>query len=144
MDFCKDCRGKGYTLQGYTASQCRPCKGTGDAAPPARLTLDDYQDHAKVYAVYPGRGRDLTYPALGLAGEAGETVDKVKKVLRDHSGDPTFYREGILLELGDVLWYAALLADELDCTLGEVAQMNLDKLRDRLIKGTLQGEGDDR
>ena len=54
----------------------------------------------------------ITYPALGLAGEAGEVADKVKKIFRDNQDDARFKGE-IAKEIGDVLWYCAALADDL-------------------------------
>ncbi len=85
------------------------------------------------------------YPAIGLAGEAGETLEKLKKILRDSEGyiSPET-TEQIKKELGDVLWYFATLCSELGLSLDEVAEGNIEKLSRRLQQGTLQGSGDDR
>lgn len=104
--------------------------------------LNDYQKECLKTGVYP-RTHSIVYPALGLAGEAGEVADKVKKILRDDIDSPE-YREQIMLELGDVLWYAAVLAHDLGYDLETVARRNLDKLRARQQRGTLHGSGDDR
>ena len=69
--------------------------------------------------------------ALGLAGEAGEVADQIKKNryhgrLPDHEHD-----EKMLLELGDLLWYFALMCDVYGLTLEEVMQTNIEKLRQR-------------
>ena len=82
---------------------------------------------------------------MGLSGEAGEVADKVKKVLRDRGGlfDDAIRAE-IALELGDVLWYVAQLASELGYELEDVANQNLQKLRDRSARGQLKGSGDHR
>lgn len=88
---------------------------------------------------------DFIYPALKLAGEAGEVAEKVGKIIRDKGG-VIFEadRQALKKELGDVLWYIAALARELDFSLEDVAQANLDKLAGRVQRGTLQGSGDDR
>lgn len=108
-------------------------------------TFDEYDVAVLPLAVYPNQGNNIVYPALGLAGEAGEVADKIKKVIRDKNGvlDESD-RVAILKEVGDVMWYCAALASELKSTSKQCAQMNVKKLLDRNAKGTLQGEGDDR
>ena len=109
------------------------------------MNLNDYQQSALVTAVYPDRGSNFAYPALGLAGEAGEVADKLKKVIRDNGGiltDPV--RDAVAKELGDVMWYVAVLAAELDYDLDTIAQNNLAKLASRQERGVLAGSGDNR
>lgn len=72
------------------------------------MNLTEYKRRALALAIYPQRGNNLTYTALGLAGETGEFCDKLKKEIRDRIEDS----EGLLLELGDVLWYTVACADE--------------------------------
>lgn len=103
------------------------------------MDLDDYQRAARETAIYPERHR-ITYPALGLAGETGETVERVKKWLRDGNLD----RDALRKEIGDVLWYVANLATDLDLSLDEIAEANLAKLRSRRERGVLSGSGDNR
>jgi NTP pyrophosphatase (non-canonical NTP hydrolase) len=80
---------------------------------------------------------------LGLANEAGELAGKVKKIFRDKGGMiGAEDRAALKGELGDVLWYLAQICTELDLTLEEVAQANLDKLFSRLERGQIGGEGD--
>jgi NTP pyrophosphatase (non-canonical NTP hydrolase) len=106
------------------------------------MRLNDYQRKAESTAVYPDEYRIL-YPTLGLAGEAGEVADKVKKVYRD--GEPSmFHKEELAKELGDVLWYISILARDLGYSLEYVAQMNIDKLEDRMSRGKIKGSGDNR
>ena len=108
------------------------------------MTFEEYQKEAQKTALYPEAYR-LVYPALGLAGEAGELANKVKKVLRDHGGRLSEEaREALLAELGDVLWYVAQVAPDLGESLEAVAQANLAKLRSRKERGRLGGDGDDR
>ena len=103
-------------------------------------TFNDYQLSAQATAVY-NRDHAVVYPALGLAGESGEVAEKVKKWL---CGDKELDREGLLKELGDVLWYLSALAGDLGLTLEEVAYANINKLLDRQSKGTIKGDGDNR
>jgi NTP pyrophosphatase (non-canonical NTP hydrolase) len=103
------------------------------------MTFDDYTDAARETAIYP-REKALEYLALGLASEAGEVAGKIKKYIRDDY--QVMYNIGD--ELGDVLWYLTMLADELDFSLAEVAERNVAKLRDRQARGALSGSGDER
>jgi NTP pyrophosphatase (non-canonical NTP hydrolase) len=109
------------------------------------MTPNEYQTAALRTAIYPDRGNNLIYPVLGICGEAGEVAEKVKKIIRDGDGtltDPD--RDKIALELSDCCWYIAVLAYELDYTLEEIMQMNLDKLASRPSRGVLSGSGDAR
>jgi NTP pyrophosphatase (non-canonical NTP hydrolase) len=108
------------------------------------VELSEYQRLSRSTAEYP-RQEGLTYPALGLAGEAGEFADHAKKVIRDDGGEVTPQRrEAMAKELGDVLWYVAQLASELGLELEQVARDNLDKLLSRQRRGVLSGSGDER
>jgi len=109
------------------------------------LTFSNYQSSAQTTAMYPNVGNNPYYPGLGLAGEAGEIANKIKKIMRDKDGkidDET--RDDIKKELGDVLWYIAMLAVEFKLDMGEIAQNNLDKLQKRKEEGKIQGNGDNR
>lgn len=126
-------------------------------------TFADYEQWRATLDFSP---KDLSYPTLGINGEAGEISDKiinllicgakahigaskvaerVKKVIRDQDSqiDPETKRL-ILLECGDVLWYLAAIAQRLNSSLEEVALLNFGKLESRRERGTLQGSGDDR
>lgn len=108
------------------------------------MDLSEYQRLSRRTAAYP-REAWLAYPALGLAGEAGEVAEHVKKSIRDDGGAVLPERRTAMAkELGDVLWYLAQLATELDLDLDDVARMNLDKLLSRQQRGVLAGSGDDR
>ena len=109
------------------------------------MELSDYQARSRATAVYPGAGANLTYPALGLCGEAGEVAEKVKKMVRDDRGVLTEARRAALAhELGDVLWYTAQLATEAGLDLGRIAEANLEKLLSRRRRHALHGSGDER
>ena len=103
------------------------------------MTLSSYQKAASSTAIYPTQ-HAITYPALGLAGEAGEVANKVKKIIRDGKLD----KAALKGEIGDCLWYIAALCRDLNIDLGDVAKANLDKLQDRKARGTLKGSGDTR
>lgn len=108
------------------------------------MTFDEYQQAARATAIYP-QDLKLIYPALGLAGETGEVVDHIKKVIRDNNREvDAERRELIAKELGDVLWYMASIAADLGMTLNEVAELNIKKLKDRAERGVLRGAGDNR
>jgi NTP pyrophosphatase (non-canonical NTP hydrolase) len=109
------------------------------------MELSEYQRRSRATAVYPDAGSNLTYPALGLCGEAGEAAEKVKKAIRDDGGELTPERRAALAaELGDVLWYVAQLATEAGLDLDALARENLDKLLSRRDRNMLQGSGDTR
>ena len=87
----------------------------------------------------------LAYPIMGLLGEAGELANKGKKIIRDAGGVLSLERRNDLLdELGDVLWYVAEIATQLNADLGEIATKNIEKLFSRMERGKIQGEGDNR
>lgn len=109
------------------------------------MTFEDYQKLSRVTAQYPEAGKNFIYPTLGLTGEAGEVAEKIKKLIRDKGGVLSEeYRQEIGKELGDLLWYLSQLATELGLSLEAIAQGNLEKLRSRLERGKIQGEGDNR
>lgn len=110
-----------------------------------KYTFGEYQQSASETAVYPDRGENFIYPTLGLAGEAGEVCEKVKKIIRDRGGVPdTNDRDLIFKELGDVLWYVSTLCDEFGFFMEDVATFNLKKLSSRKNRDQLKGSGDNR
>ena len=108
------------------------------------MDLTEYQEDAIETAIYPDNAKIL-YPTLGLVGEAGEVAEKVKKVIRDEGGVFTEEKKVELAkELGDVLWYIANIAADIDMELNLIATMNLDKLASRAERNKLSGSGDNR
>jgi NTP pyrophosphatase (non-canonical NTP hydrolase) len=108
------------------------------------MELSSYQRESRRTAEYP-REAWLAYPALGLAGEAGEVAEHAKKAIRDDGGKVSDERRAAMSkELGDVLWYVAQLASELELDLDQIANQNLEKLFSRQRRGMLSGDGDNR
>lgn len=109
------------------------------------MTLNEYQELAIESAIYSPK-HAIIYPALKLAGEAGEVAEKIGKRLRDADGDLTDpeWLDAVALELGDVLWYIAALARDIGWNLEDIADRNLSKLASRQQRGVLGGSGDNR
>ena len=109
------------------------------------MPLDTYQRESRKTWNLVHTDHPIVYPTLGLVNEAGELAGKVKKIFRDKGGvigDED--RQSLKCELGDVLLYFAQICTELDLTLEEVAEANLEKLFSRLERGKIRGEGDNR
>jgi NTP pyrophosphatase (non-canonical NTP hydrolase) len=113
------------------------------------MTFDEYQKQAPatahVHPQYVGTPMENTIWAMGIAGEAGEVLEKWKKIVA--------YKEGkisdedlqeLKKELGDVIWYIALLAEGLGLSLEDIAASNLKKLQDRKKRNVIKGQGDNR
>lgn len=103
------------------------------------MSLGDYEAFVLAMRKYRGRGHNITYPVLALAGEAGELANELKKVLRGDRGPwsegfdlPAEAKKNMLLELGDVVWYATAVAWELGSDLATVMDMNKEKLTARV------------
>ncbi len=100
----------------------------------------EYQEFVNSLKFYP-EPHAILYPTLGLAGEAGEVAEKVKKWLR---GDRELDKTELIKEAGDVLFYVAALADDLGYTLQDVVDANEQKLNSRKDRNVLKGSGDNR
>lgn len=110
------------------------------------MTLDEYQKEALVTAVFTDdEFRDLAHWVFGVSGEAGEIAEKIKKIVRDKSGYPDDEdKRELVKEMGDVLWYLAVLAEHLGVSFDEVGKQNISKLRDRQKRNKIHGTGDNR
>ncbi len=110
------------------------------------MTFDEYQAQALTTA-------DNTYDplmektiwAMGIAGEAGEVLEKWKKIVAYKNG--VFTDDDIAdiaKELGDIVWYIAVFADTLGLSFDDIMAGNLAKLQSRQQRGVISGEGDNR
>lgn len=109
------------------------------------MDFSSYQTKSRKTAIYPKKGKNYIYPTLGIAGESGEVVDKIKKIIREKKGIISKKdKVEIGKELGDVLWYLSQLCSELSISFENVAQNNLKKLLSRKKRGKLTGNGDNR
>ncbi len=103
------------------------------------MTFNDYQAKSKATVIYPNPGKNFVYPAFGVAGEAGEIADVVKRIVRDKQGVfDGVDREMMKNEIGDLLWYASQLASEFGLDFDNIAANNLNKLNKRQQDGKLR------
>ena len=109
------------------------------------MNFTEYQNLALSTVIYPKKYETI-YPALGLCSEAGEIAGKVKKSIRDDLDywQEEQFKEDLTKELGDVLWYVAALASDLDISLNDVAEKNVQKLASRKKRNMIGGSGDNR
>ena len=111
------------------------------------MDFDEYEQLATRTATFDGKQEEykLMYLALGIAGEAGEVAEKIKKLMRNDGGslsDET--REGLKRELGDVLWYLSQMSRVLGFSFSSVAEANIKKLADRHERDVIKSTGDHR
>ena len=110
------------------------------------MRLGQYQEKALSTVVFPEEW-GIAYSALKLNGEAGEVAEAVGKAIR--AGElvypvdsaPEELREALRDELGDILWYVAVLAHQLGYSLEGIAIANLAKLQARKQRGELKHHG---
>jgi len=109
------------------------------------ITPDKYENLAGQTAIFP-KEKALEYLALGMTSEAGEVAGKVKKLIRDGEDKEGFEMKKLAIasEIGDVIWYCAMMAKEVGVPLNDIMKENLKKLHGRKERGTLQGSGDER
>lgn len=108
------------------------------------MALNEYQLQAMRTCIHIFGSVDhkaLGWNALGLAGEAGEVADEIKKII-GHGHN--LNKDKLKKELGDVLWYVAALCNDLGLSMGDVAQANIDKLLVRYPNGFSQKDSRER
>lgn len=109
------------------------------------MTMDEYHQAALRTSRAQHKPDELYHRVLGLVGEAGEIAEKFKKLVRDHDADLSKLDiEDMKKELGDVLWYVAVLGDFLGIKLEDIATKNIAKLADRAQRNLITGSGDNR
>ncbi len=110
------------------------------------MTFDEYQKQAATTSTIDDSSATAPYYfALGLNGEAGEVAEKLKKVIRNNDGDISqLDLVEFKKELGDVLWYLAMMSRNVGLSLDDIATTNLTKLADRKQRGVLKSTGDNR
>ena len=110
------------------------------------MTLDEYQAKAITTNLSKeDKFKEILQQVLGLADEAGEVQAIFKKWIRDQDADfDKLDIDSVKKEMGDVLWYIAVIAHDLDISLDDLANANIEKLASRKQRGTLSGSGDNR
>ena len=119
------------------------------------MTATEYEQQAH-RTIAGHAAENISYLGFGLMAEAGEVADKIAKAVRRgdieiNNNGITFVRgncfqftDGLVSELGDALWFVAMIARHLGVSLEEVMRRNLDKLADRQNRGVIIGDGDNR
>ena len=110
------------------------------------MHLSDYQAKAlKTYKV--GEHHDqvarLARLTLGLCGRSGELAEKIKKIV-DGDKELGASLQDIEKEIGEVLWYCAVLSSEIVTNLDRIAALNLAVLAFMDDRDTIKGSGDER
>lgn len=111
------------------------------------MTFDEYQKLAitTAHVAYDDPLMQNSVWVMGIAGEAGEVVEKWKKAVAYRGGkfsDEEF--ADFQKEFADVIWYIAVLAESLGLSLDEIMRANVKKLADRKKRGVIKGAGDNR
>ncbi len=119
------------------------------------MTATEYEQQA-YRTLANSTAENISYLGFGLMAEAGEVADKIAKAVRRGDivinnneivgigGGSVRLDGGIADELGDVLWFVAMMARRLGFSLEEIMRRNLDKLADRQARGVIIGDGDKR
>ncbi|UPK76314.1 nucleoside triphosphate pyrophosphohydrolase family protein [Nocardioidaceae bacterium SCSIO 66511] len=109
------------------------------------MDMNGYQLAALRTAAPADKQNELFHLLLGLVGETGEIAEKAKKIVRDKGSDfAEWDPDDLSKELGDVLWYVAVIADHFGIALADVAELNIAKLADRHQRAVIHGNGDER
>ncbi len=94
--------------------------------------LKEYQDLCKSTAKkFETSEKEILTWGLGIAGEAGDVASCIKKTFA-HDNDQ---KEGIKENIGDTLWYSAMICNFFGWNMQEILDKNMEKLRKRYPKG---------
>lgn len=110
------------------------------------MTFDEYQKQAITTNLSKeDKLLEIMQQVLGLADEAGEVLAIFKKWIRDNNADfSQLDIDNVKKEMGDILWYIAVVADDLGISFDDLARANLEKLASRKLRSVLSGSGDNR
>jgi len=100
-----------------------------------------YTEFTRDTAQYP-KEVEMEYLMIGLASEVGEVLGKYKKHIRGDTMVLSDFRNALIDELGDVMWYFARICDVLDVKMYEVMERNISKLISRKVRDKIKGDGD--
>lgn len=94
--------------------------------------LKDYQRFClKTAKKFKNKDIEILTWGLGIAGEAGDVASCIKKTV-SHKNDQ---KSGIRENIGDTLWYSAMICNFYGWELQEILEENLEKLKDRYPRG---------
>ena len=106
------------------------------------MDLKSYEEFHKTTML---KDFNLSYLALGLGGETGEVLDKIKKNIRDSNSEMTDeFKKEVSKEIGDLLWYVTGICKKLGISLQDVLKQNAEKLKSRMARNKIHGSGDNR
>ena len=109
------------------------------------MTNEEYQAFTKTTAMYDTTDETgFDYIILGMAAEAGEVAGKYAKYKRGDYAVGSRLQEDMNKEVGDLLWFISQYCNETETTIGALMELNMKKLKDRQVRGVLQGNGDSR
>jgi len=105
------------------------------------FSLNEYQNKSQAFRL---PSANESYALLGLSGEVGELNSLVAKSIRDGLQRNAEFADNMAKELGDILWFVAAIATDMNLSLQQIAVKNLEKLQGRVDRGTIKGNGDNR
>ncbi len=99
------------------------------------MTLREYQDWIETVSTPRVNELGYIYASLGLAGESGEVIEHIKKIVRDNREPTDIEVNELTHELGDVLWYVGKLCNTLGIEMQHILDLNVQKINHRKVHG---------